>query len=171
MLIDNIKSALIALIVGLLVGALASWAITGRYKDAQWQHAIDKQKIEASTELKALTEKAIAKDKEVATLKDILEKNDVQAQQTISSTLADNRRLAAQLGGLRDPGRRQSCPGTVPSSASPASSDTASSTGSQLSEEASQFLLDFAADADRAAQYARTCHDWAVTLPQTYQLH
>jgi len=171
MLIDNIKSALIALIVGLLVGALGAWVLTGRYKDAQWQHAIDKQKSEAATELKALTDKAIAKDKEVATLKDQLEKNDVQAQQTISSTLTDNRRLAAQLGGLRDPGRRASCPGTVPASPSTPSIDPASATGSQLSEEASQFLLDFAADADRAAQYARTCHDWAVKLPQAYQLH
>jgi hypothetical protein len=169
MLSDNVKNAIIALTVGLLVGALGAWTLTGHLKDLEWQHAIDRQKSEAATELKTLIDKVTIKDKEVLTLKDQLEKNDVRAQQTISSTLANNRRLAAQLGGLRDPGRRAGCPGPMPASPATASSDSTAPSGSQLSEEASQFLLEFAADADRAAQYARTCHDWAVTLPQTYQ--
>ena len=35
-----------------------------------------------------------------------------------------------------------------------------SSAEGQLSREASQFLLDFAEDADRAAAYANACYEW-----------
>lgn len=32
--------------------------------------------------------------------------------------------------------------------------------GTELSAEASEFLLEFAREADRAAEYANTCHRW-----------
>ncbi len=74
------------------------------------------------------------------------------------------RRRAEQLGRLRDPGRPGGCGPAVPAAAGPASGVTAGTTGSDLSAAATGFLLDLAADADRAAAYAQTCHAW-VTRP------
>jgi hypothetical protein len=80
------------------------------------------------------------------------------------ATLADNRRLATELGGLRDPGRRPSCGITLSSASTTASQPDNGTTGTELSAEATEFLLEFARSADRAAQYAKTCHDWIQEL-------
>lgn len=45
-----------------------------------------------------------------------------------------------------------------------ASESEGGATGAELSVEASEFLLEFTRDADRAAQYAKTCYDWVQQL-------
>lgn len=156
----NLKNLLIALALGLVVGALGGWYLTAKYKDATWTASIDKQKSEAATKLQAATERVITIERQNTELSNKLEKQNVESNQKLDATLADNRRLARELGGLRDPGRRPSCGGTVPTDSTTASQPEGGTTGAELSAEASEFLLEFARDADRAAQYAQTCSFW-----------
>lgn len=157
----NLKNILMAFAIGLAVGALPAWYFTAEYKDAKWGKAVDDQKIKAAATLQAETEKVLAAERKNTELNNKLEMANATANQKINATLADNRRLALQLGGLRDPGRRSGCGGSAPGIQPPAIDSTAP-TGGELSAEATEFLLEFAADADRTAEYAKTCHDWAV---------
>jgi hypothetical protein len=52
----------------------------------------------------------------------------------------------------------------VPTDSTTASQPEGGATGTELSAEASEFLLEFARDADRAAQYASTCSAWIKEL-------
>jgi hypothetical protein len=160
----DLKNLLIALAVGLLVGVLGGWYLTAKYKDATWTASIDKQKSEAATKLQAATERALAAERQNTELSTRLEKQNVESTQKLDATLADNRRLARELGGLRDPGRRPSCGSTLPSASTTSNQPDSGSTGTELSAEASEFLLEFARSADRAAQYAKTCYDWTQEL-------
>lgn len=164
MLLPDLKTAAIALAVGLSIGALGSWYLTAEYKDNKWEAAIGKQKAEAADKLQAATQRAIEAERRQNELADQLEVKHVESQQELDRVLADNRRLARELGGLRDPGRRPSCGGTVPSDTTTAGQPEGGATGAELSAEASEFLLEFAREADRAAQYAKTCYDWAQQL-------
>jgi len=160
----DLKNLLIALAVGLLVGVLGGWYFTAEYKDATWTASIDKQRSEAATKLQAATERALAAERQNTELGNKLEKQNVESNQKLDATLADNRRLARELGGLRDPGRRSSCGGSVPSASTTSGQLDSGPTGAELSAEASEFLLEFARSADRAAQYAKTCYDWTQEL-------
>lgn len=160
----DLKNLLVTLAIGLLVGVLGGWYFTAKYKDATWTASIDKQKSQAATQLQAATARAIAAERKNTDLSNNLEKQNVESNQKLDATLADNRRLARELGGLRDPGRRPSCGGPVPTDSTTASQPEGGSTGTELSAEASEFLLEFARDADRAAQYAKTCYDWTQEL-------
>ena len=100
----NLKNLLIALALGLVVGVLGGWYFTAKYKDATWTASIDKQKSEAATKLQAATERALTTERKNTELSTQLEKQNVESNQKLDATLADNRRLARELGGLRDPG-------------------------------------------------------------------
>lgn len=159
-MLPDIKGMLAALAVGLLAGSLGSWYLTAEYKDSKWGKAVADQKVEAAKVLQAETERALTTERKNTELNNNLEKHHAEANRTIETTRADNRRLARELGGLRDPGRRPSC--SSPQSGIVAPADPATGTaGAELSAEASEFLLELTAEADRAAEYARTCHDWA----------
>lgn len=159
-MIFDLRTTLIALALGLIVGAGGSWYLTAEYKDAKWGKAISDQKVEAGKVLQAETDKVLAAERENTKLNNQLEVNHADANRKIDATLADNRRLARELGGLRDPGRRPSCGGSQ-AGAQPATDASAGTTGTELSAEATEFLLELTADADRAAEYAATCHNWA----------
>ena len=75
----------------------------------------------------------------------------------------ERQRRRADAVRLRDPGKT-ACRPAVP--APPGSSGRAADgpAGNDLSSEASRFLLDFAADADRAAAYANACHGWVMRV-------
>ena len=160
----DIKNLLIALAIGLVVGVLGGWYFTAEYKDATWTASIAKQKSEAASKLQAATERALAAERQTTELSNKLEKQHVEANQKLDVVLGDNRRLARELGGLRDPGRRPSCGDTVPSTSTTTGRSDSGATGTELSVEASEFLLEFARDADRAAQYAKTCYEWTQQL-------
>lgn len=72
------------------------------------------------------------------------------------------RRRAGQLGRLRDPGRPADCRPALPAAAGPAGGAADGAAENDLSAAAAGFLLDLAADADRAAAYAQTCHRWVM---------
>ena len=163
-MLPNLKVAVFTLAAGLAVGSLSAWYLTAEYKDAKWGKAVADQKVEAAAQLQAATQRAIEAERRRNALADQLEVKHVENQQALDRVLADNRRLARELGGLRDPGRRTSCGSSVPADPATAGQPEGGTTGTELSVEASEFLLEFARDADRAAQYAKTCYDWAKQL-------
>lgn len=160
-MLADLRNAILAALLGLTVGALGSWWLTAEYKDSVWGKAVSDQKVEAGKVLQKETEKVLTAEREASRLKDEMEKQHVESSAKIERTLADNRRLARELGGLRDPGRRSSggcpAPGATEATGSPAGETS----GAELSAEASWFLLEFAAEADRAAEYAQLCYRWA----------
>lgn len=156
----DLKTTLLIAVIGLCVGALGSWYLTAKYKDASWTASIEKQKVEAAGQLQAATDRAISAERRQNELATQLEMKHVESEQKLDAAMAVNRRLARELGGLRDPGRRPSCGGTVPTNSTTTGQPEGGTTGAELSAEASEFLLEFARDADRAAQYAATCNFW-----------
>jgi hypothetical protein len=163
-MLPDLRTALVALAIGLGVGAVGSWYLTAEYKDAAWTASIEKQKVKAAEQLQAATDRAISAERRQNELSTQLEVKHVESERELDKALSTNRRLVRELGGLRDPGRRPSCGGTVPTDSTTSAELEAGTTGAELSAEASEFLLEFARDADRAAQYAKTCYDWTKQL-------
>ncbi|MBV5305550.1 MAG: hypothetical protein J0652_02530 [Desulfobulbaceae bacterium] len=159
----DIKNILIALVAGLVTGSLASGILIYRYEENRWQATISAQKIEAAAVLQEETEKVLAAERRNTELNTTIEVSHVAAQNRIDQTLDDNRRLARKLGGMRDPGRRPGG-GCTEAGTHPSSDAAAAAPESRLSGEAEEFLLTLAADADRAAEYAIACHQWATTI-------
>ena len=163
-MLPDLRTAIIALAIGLGAGAIGSWYLTAEYKDASWTASIEKQKVKAAEELQAATDRAISAERRQNELATQLEVKHVESERELDKALSTNRRLARELGGLRDPGRRPSCSGSVPTDSTTASQPESGAAGAELSTEASEFLLEFARDADRAAQYASTCSAWIKQL-------
>ncbi len=174
MMLPSLQSAAIAFGAGMVLSIPLTWYVTAEYKDALHTAAVARQKSEAAQVLQQETEKVIAAERKTAKLKDELELQHAKSLEQVNTIMAENKRLAARLGGLRDPGRRESCNGAVPStgktpggnSGPTAEGRLSSEAEGLLSAEASEFLLEFAAAADRAAVYAQTCHEWAVKMGQ-----
>lgn len=156
----DIRTTAIAVGIALLVGATSSWWLTAEYKDNKWMAQIEAQKVEAARQLQVATEKVIETERRHNVIATQLEIQNAEKQTSLDRALADNRRLATQLGGLRDPGRRESCSSTNGSATATAQQSPAQASDGRLSAQATEFLLEFARDADRAAQYANTCYDW-----------
>jgi hypothetical protein len=93
--------------------------------------------------------------------REVREHADRDYQQALAE-IDRQRRRADQLGRLRDPGRPATCRPALSAAAGPAGSAADDPAGNELSAEASRFLRDLAADADRAAAYAQTCHRWVM---------
>lgn len=160
----DVRSIALAAAIGLGIGSLGSWYLTAEYKDASWTASIEKQKVKAAEQLQAATARAISAERRQNELATQLEVKHVESERELDKALSTNRRLARELGGLRDPGRRPSCSGTVSADSTTAGQPEGGATGAELSAEASEFLLEFARDADRAAQYASTCSAWIKQL-------
>ncbi|MHB1176052.1 MAG: hypothetical protein ACYCZJ_13115 [Sulfuriferula sp.] len=118
----------------------------------------------ASKALQAANDKAAAVEQSLQSTKDQLEIQNAQSKKAIDAALAVNRKLATGAG-LRDPGSRTACSGTVSKDTGSTGIDTATTTEpARLSDTAAEFLLTFAYDADQVAAYAQTCHDWAMSV-------
>jgi len=156
----DLRTILLALIAACLLGSLGSWYLTGKYKDTKWTAAIKQQQVDAAKQLQAAMERAITAERRQTEFSNQLEVKHVESERKLDAALVVNRRLARELGGLRDPGRRPSCGGTVSEATDTTGQPASGSTGAELSAEASEFLFEFARDADRAAQYAQTCSFW-----------
>ncbi len=164
---------LIVFALGAAGAATAVWTVRGWQMDAavnklksDWQEEKRRQ-AEAITQSTQAARKAEAKARELANQ---IEVTHHEAAQTTERLLADNRRLARLAGGLRDPGARPGCghlPGAATATGDPAhpaaESGFPETRGGLLSAEASDFILDLAAEADRAAAYAGACHEWAMS--------
>lgn len=110
------------------------------------------------------TAKTLKAERAAASLRDDLEKQYHANSKRTNALLADNRRLAAELGGLRDPGHDPSGGGALPGDAQAPERPGDPAASGRLSAAASSFLLDFAARCDETADYARACYDWAEGL-------
>lgn len=129
------------------------WDTSEAIADAAW----------AAAEKDMLAKQFIA-EIQIAAFKEGLEKINGEKQQANDAILAENRRLARLLGGLRDPGAKP------PASPLPAAPGAPSGSGSascsdRLSEAASGFLLDFARQCDAVADQYDICRAWALKSP------
>lgn len=151
----------IALGSALAAGALAAWG-TATFLNASHDAEIQSIRAAAAEQYAAATQRAVEVERAHAELATKLEVQHEANRTRLAALRADNRRLSAELGGLRDPFGTPACPvSTAPDgTVDPA---TATTTG-RLSDEASEFLLDLAYDADRAAEYASTCYRWVKEL-------
>lgn len=173
-MIPSIPPTLIAIVVALVVGAGAAWKLTAAAKDDHYTAIIETQRAHAEEALRLAQTKAIDIERKHNALATELELSHAERSKEKEKMLADNRRLARELGGLRDPGKRPACNAAVPANAAATgttadnAADGGLSTAAEglLSQEASEFLLDFARECDRAADYAKTAHDWAVGLKE-----
>jgi hypothetical protein len=153
---------------GLLVGSLGAWFLTAQYKDARWTAATLEIKVEAAEILQRKTDEAIRVERVVVAKVRELEAQHVQEEKTLSDIQRRNRQLAAELGGLRDPGRRQSGGSAVSETpTSPGSAEHSPASG-YLSAEASGVLLSAAAEVDALASYAKACYEWKEIAEQTF---
>ncbi len=149
---------------GALVGTLLAGYFMAEYKDATWSAATNALKAEAAAVLAEGVQRVHAVEMEANSRARELEFNHAQTEKDLAVIQRRNRELATQLGGLRDPGRRASRTDALPTVTGGAQCPEESSTPRNLSAEASQLLLDAAAEADALAEYARTCHEWKETV-------
>lgn len=168
MIIGDIRNIALALVIGLTVGALGSGLAVKRYVNNAWTARTAKllstQKSEAATALQKATDRATKAERAQNQLATELEIQSELNKNRLNDAYRSNTALATQLGGLRDPGRRPggSCPNPAPTGS--ATQPAGEAGGATLSAEATQFLLDFAYDADSAAEYANTCYNWLQKL-------
>lgn len=165
-MMPNLQSQILAAIAAIVIGAVGSWWLTSNYYEARYNAAIAQQKTEAVKVLQEATDRAILAERKNNQLAQTLEVNHAQNRQKLDAALADNRRLARDLGGLRDPGRREDSSCSVPTGSTGSGIVIRQPSTGKLSAEATDFLLEFARDADRAAEYADLCYNWAQKLKQ-----
>jgi len=158
------KIAAALAVASLILGAVSAWQLTANYKDSHYTAIIESQRANAEQALREATDKAIKIEREHKALADKLELSHAERDAEKDRMLADNRRLARELGGLRDPGKRPACRGSVPATSGPPVAAVDDPADGRLSAEASEFLLNLARECDAAADYANTAHDWALGL-------
>lgn len=158
-----------ALIIGIssaLIAGVAGWTINGWRLTSDYEAQIHAMQSEAATNLQTATAQAIEIERQHNVVANQLEVANAKNRKKLDSVLAENRRLAHDLGGMRDPYPiTSSC--TLSSTPDTATGTTPAATAGRLSDEASEFLLEFARDADRAAEYANTCREWIRQLNGT----
>ena len=135
---------------------------TATFLGAKHDAEIQSIRAAAAEQYAAATQRAVEVERTHAELATKLEVQHETNRQQLAAIRADNRRLARELGGLRDPFAAPACP--VSTAADGTVDSAATATVGRLSDEASQFLLEFAYDADRAAEYANTCYKWVKQL-------
>lgn len=146
-------------IIGIIAAFLTGWNVNGWRLNSEIEslHATWNQAYRNQAQLTLNAERDITK------LNQTLETNHANASQKINQLYADNRRLAQQLGGLRDPA---SAHWRTLSKTNTSCQCANTTTDGRLSDQATQFLLELARDADSAAEYAATCHQWAIGVTQ-----
>lgn len=146
-------------IIGLIAAFLAGWNVNGLRLNAEiaqlhvtWNQAYSNQ-----------VQRTLNTERDLAKLNQQLETDHATTEQKIHHLYTDNRRLAQQLGGLRD---NASANWRTLSKTDPACQCANTASEGRLSDQATQFLLELARDADSAAEYANTCHQWAIGVTQ-----
>lgn len=156
----SIRNVILGAVVASIVGAIAGWWITDDILTSKHEAQIQRMRLDAADALQAATERAIQAEREGIALALKLEVQNAENRKRLDGILADNRRLSRELGGLRDPFAIASGGCTMPAPSPGTGLVATAPAPGRLSNEASEFLLEFARDADRAAEYANTCYEW-----------
>lgn len=156
---QTVLRATVFYLLGVAFGGAVGVIATARHFEA----AIDTQKIEAANLLATETNKVLQAERKQKELSNALETQHNAAKEQIQTEQAANRRLASELGGLRDKGRRKSSNCAMPGTGSTAGGAVEGTDEAYLSGEATEFLLGLTYDADEVATYAKTCHDWIIS--------
>lgn len=117
--------------------------------------------------LKELTEAALKRQQELAAINTANEKRYHEANRRADAIRRKYDRLVADGFRLRDPKAPTSNEGTRSAQgSSPTTTDSSnrSTSGGELSREATQFLLNFANDADRVVEQLKAAQDYAKQL-------
>ena len=160
----SMPTIILALVAALALGAGSAWKLTADAKDDHYAAIMESQRANAEVALRTAQGKALDIERKHNELARDLEVAHEDSRTEKDRILADNRRLARELGGLRDPGKRPACRAAVPATAGPTVAAADDPADGRLSDEASGFLLDFARECDRAADYAGTAHRWVRGL-------
>ena len=149
-------------VVAALAIVIGTWYVTATYKDAVWTSKFDTYKKDlAELHAKNLNE-VLQKERAERDRADKLEVKYHDANSKVKSLRADNSRLVSERG-MRDPGKTYDFASLGRDATDTSGNSSNSSPTGQLSREASEFLLDLAEDADKAAIYANTCYEYFDT--------
>lgn len=156
----DIQGKLLALLLGLAIGALPTWYLTSKYKNSVMTAALVAQENEAAAALQTATEVAILKERANAKKAQQLDIEHAATLRKLSQAARDNRRLIADAGGLHDPAGVPGggCPATP--TPAPAGGAPQPPTGCKLSARVTEDLQRLAERADEAATWAGTCYRW-----------
>ena len=160
----SMPTIILALVAALALGAGSAWKLTADAKDDHYAAIMESQRANAEVALRTAQGKALDIERKHNELARDLELAHEDSRTEKDRILADNRRLARELGGLRDPGKRPACNAAVPANAAAPGTAADNASSGRLSDEAADFLLELARECDQAADYAGTAHDWAVGL-------
>ena len=156
----DIQAIALAAVLAFALGTLGGAKLAANHYTA----IIATQRADSERELREATNRALDIERKHNALAAQLGVTHEENSREKDRILADNRRLARELGGLRDPGKRPACNAAVPANAAAPVDPVDDPAGSRLSDEASGFLLDFARECDHAADYAGTAHRWVRGL-------
>lgn len=163
----SLRTTALILIFCVVASSIGTWRVTSNYKDNKWKAVVSDQQATASKTLLAATTRTSEIERTHNAIATDLEARAIETSRLLDKELATNRTLARKLRGLRDPFAKSTCRSTVPGTTQPTGPADDSSAEGRLSDEASEFLLNFARDADSAAQYANTCHQWVTEINGT----
>lgn len=143
-------------VAGFVIGLAGATMVTRWYYRAQIAR-MDLAQAQAKIDA---TEKARAKDAENSKLAADLDLAHMETKDALDK-LASATHDLARTRGLWVKTRGNKC---VPGTAANSGSSETGAAEVRLSDETSDWLIAFAHDADRAALYAKTCHDWAMKV-------
>lgn len=167
------------LVIGVFVASVGGTAyFVNQYKEgqaAQRELKAERQYLEEykrqqdayNQKLKELTEAALKRQQELAAINTANEKRYHEANRRADAIRRKYDRLVADGFRLRDPKAPTANEGTRStqgSSSTTTDSSNRSTSGGELSREATQFLLNFANDADRVVEQLKAAQEYAKQL-------
>src|SRR5690606_3504428 len=132
---------------------------------------LKKRQDEYNARVEELNRKALEKQQELSRLNSELERKYADANKRADQALAKYNDLVANGWRLRDPGVNNQYSMQLPDASRGDNSSTAdgsygASGGRELSREASEFLLQLAADADKVVEQLKIAQEYALRLKQ-----
>lgn len=167
------------LVIGALAASVGGTAyFVNQYKEGQaaqrelkaerlYLEEYKRQQDAYNQKLKELTEAALKRQQELAAINTANEKRYHEANKRAEAIRRKYDRLVADGFRLRDPKATATNEGTRSaqgSSSTTTDSSNRSTSGGELSREATQFLLNFANDADRVVEQLKAAQDYAKQL-------
>lgn len=167
------------LIIGAFIASVGGTAyFVNQYKEGQaaqrelkaerlYLEEYKRQQDAYNQKLKELTEAALKRQQELAAINTANEKRYHEANRRADAIRRKYDRLVADGFRLRDPKATTSNEGTRSTqgcSSTTTDSSNRSTSGGELSREATQFLLNFANDADRVVEQLKAAQDYAKQL-------